>query len=46
MIKVVMFDGSCRFCSVIEFTWDGRTLILDEGKELLDPLKVVKIVTL
>jgi len=46
MIKVVMFDGSCRFCSIIEFTWDGRRLILDEGKEYLDPMEVVRIVTL
>ena len=46
MMKVVMFDGSCRYCSVIEFTWDGRQLILDEGKEHLDPMEVVRIVTL
>ena len=46
MIKVVLFDGSCRFCSVIEFTWDGEQLILDEGKEHLDPMEVVRIVTL
>ena len=44
MIKVVLIDRSVRYCSVIEFTWDGRTLILDEGKEILDPMKVVRIV--
>ena len=46
MIKVVMFDGSCRFCSIIEFTWDGRQLILDGGEEHLDPMEVVRIVIL
>lgn len=46
MIKVIMFNGTCRFCSVIEFTWDGRGLILDEGEEYLDPMEVLKIVTL
>ena len=46
MIKVVMFAGTVRYCSVIKFTWDGRQLILDEGKEHLDPMKVVRIATL
>jgi hypothetical protein len=46
MMKIIMFDGTVHYCSMIEFTWDGRRLILDEGKEQLDPMEIIRIVTL
>lgn len=39
MIKVVMFDGSCRFCSVIEFTWDGTDVSVHRAEWLAQALR-------
>ena len=44
MIKVCLLDGTIRYCSVIEFTWDGMRMILDEGEEYIDPMEVLRIV--